>query len=262
MGGRRVMVVLPAYNAAATLERTVRDIPREVVDDVLLVDDASQDETLTLARSLGLQTLAHERNRGYGANQKTCYREVLRLGADVAIMVHPDYQYTPRLIPAMAGMVVSGEFDVVLGSRILGIGALAGGMPLYKYLANRALTLTENLLLGHKLSEYHTGYRAFSRQVLETLPLEDNSDDFVFDNQMLCQAIYAGFAIGEISCPTRYFPEASSISLGRSVRYGLGVLATALTYRLCRWNLARSKVFPPSLRHALPRPRPRGTPPA
>ena len=250
LDGKKIVVVLPAYNAARTLERTVRDISREVVDDILLVDDASQDDTVRVSREMGLTTFVHEKNLGYGGNQKTCYREALRLGADVAVMVHPDYQYSPRLIPAMAGMITSGEFDVVLGSRILGVGALAGGMPLYKYVANRFLTLVENLLVGHKLSEYHSGFRAFSREVLEALPLEENSDDFVFDNQMLCQAIYAGYRMGEISCPTRYFAEASSIDFRRSVTYGLGVLGTGLETRLCRWRLARSPRFPPRLRAA------------
>jgi glycosyltransferase involved in cell wall biosynthesis len=247
LSGRKVVVVLPAYNAERTLERTVREIPREVVDEILLVDDASQDGTVELAGRLGLRTIVHDRNLGYGGNQKTCYRAALELGAEVAIMVHPDYQYSPRLVPAMAGMITSGEFDVVLGSRILGVGALAGGMPRYKYVANRVLTLLENILVSHKLSEYHTGYRAFSRRVLETLPLAANSDDFVFDNQMLCQAIWAGFRIGEVSCPTRYFPEASSIGPLRGARYGLGVLGTALAFRLCRWGLWRSAVFPPAL---------------
>jgi glycosyltransferase involved in cell wall biosynthesis len=247
LSGKKVLVVLPAYNAELTLERTVREIPRGVVDEILLVDDASQDGTVTLAERLGLRTIVHDRNLGYGGNQKTCYRTALEMDADVTIMVHPDYQYSPRLVPAMAGMITSGEFDVVLGSRILGVGARAGGMPLYKYAANRFLTLVENLLVGHKLSEYHTGYRAFSRQVLESLPLQANSDDFVFDNQMLCQAIWAGYRIGEISCPTRYFPEASSIGPLRGARYGLGVLATALSFRLSRWRVARSPVFPVSL---------------
>ncbi|UCF67841.1 MAG: glycosyltransferase family 2 protein [Acidobacteriota bacterium] len=250
MDGKRVVAVLPAYNAALTLQRTVDDIPPGIVDEILLVDDASQDDTVRLARRLGLRTYAHDHNTGYGGNQKTCYREALRLGGDIVVMLHPDYQYSPRLLPAMAGMISSDEFDVVLGSRILGVGALAGGMPLYKYVANRGLTLIENLLVGHKLSEYHTGYRAFSRRVLESLPLEQNSDDFVFDNQMLCQAIYAGFRIGEISCPTRYFAEASSIRFGRAVRYGFGVISTGLAFRLARWGLASSRIFPPGLERA------------
>jgi len=234
IGTKRVVVVLPAYHAAKTLEQTVAEIPTDVVDDVLLVDDASQDDTVEVARRLGLRTLVHAKNLGYGGNQKTCYAEALRLGADIVVMLHPDYQYSPRLVGAMAQMVASGHYDVVLGSRILGQDARAGGMPLYKYVANRGLTAAQNLLMKQKLSEYHTGFRAFSRTVLETLPLGENSDDFVFDNQMLCQAIAAGFRIGEISCPTRYFPEASSINFGRSVTYGFGVLGCAWKY--ARWR--------------------------
>lgn len=239
------MVVMPAYNAEGTLLRTYRDVPRDVVDEVLVVDDHSSDETVRVAKELGLQVEVHPENRGYGANQKTCYRLALEAGADVVVMVHPDYQYSPRLVPAMAHMVASGHYDVVLGSRILGAGsgALQGGMPLYKYVANRGLTLIENLLLGAKLSEYHTGFRAFSRQVLETLPLAENSDDFVFDNEMLAQAVAWDFRIGEVSCPTRYFPEASSINFVRSMRYGFGVLRVALSYRLQRWRLARPRIF-------------------
>jgi glycosyltransferase involved in cell wall biosynthesis len=210
---------------------------------VLLVDDASRDSTIRIAASLGLPTFVHVRNYGYGRNQKTCYVQALRLGADVVVMLHPDYQYSPRLITAMAGLITSGEFDVVLGSRILGVGAVAGGMPRYKYYANRLLTLVQNLLLRHKLSEYHTGYRAFSRRVLLELPLSENSDDFVFDNQMLAQAIYFGFRVGEISCPTKYFEDASSINFRRSIVYGLGVLATSLRFRLQRWGLLRSRIF-------------------
>ena len=243
VNGKRVMVVLPAYNAARTLERTLIDVPPGVVDEFLLVDDASQDSTVDEAKRLGVPVIVHAVNRGYGANQKTCYREALRRGADMVIMLHPDYQYTPRLIGAMAWLVGSEEFDVVLGSRILGSGALKGGMPFYKYVSNRVLTLIENLLLGVKLSEYHTGYRAFSRRVLETLPLGENSDDFVFDNEMLAQAIAFGFRVGEISCPTKYFPEASSINFQRSVIYGFGVIRTALQFRLHRWGLLRSPLF-------------------
>jgi len=239
--GKKVVVVLPAYRAAATLERTFAAIPHDVVDEVLLVDDASPDETATLARSLGIATFEHARNRGYGANQKTCYREALRAGADIVVMVHPDYQYDPRLVTPMAGMLASGVYDVVIGSRILGNTARQGGMPLYKYVSNRFLTLVQNLLLGTKLSEFHTGFRAFARPVLEALPLLANSDDFVFDNQMLVQIVAGGFRIGEISCPTRYFPEASSINFRRSVIYGLGVLWTSLQYRLWRWGLARPR---------------------
>ncbi|MEZ5330913.1 MAG: glycosyltransferase family 2 protein [Thermoanaerobaculia bacterium] len=242
---RKLIVVLPAYNAALTLERTVEELPRDLVDEVLVVDDASRDSTVEVARRLGLEVLIHDSNRGYGANQKTCYRAALDRGADVVVMLHPDYQYSPRLVAAMASMVVSGHYDVVLGSRILGRGALAGGMPLYKYIANRVLTLVQNWLMGLKLSEYHTGYRAFSRRVLETLPLAENSDGFVFDNQILAEAAWEGFSIGEISCPTRYFAEASSIGLAASCRYGLGVLGTALSFRAARWGL-RSRLFPAS----------------
>jgi len=237
----RVAVVLPAYNAARTLMRTYREIPMDIVDDVILTDDASADNTRELAQSLGIHTLVHPTNRGYGGNQKTCYVAALERGADIVVMLHPDYQYSPKLITAMASMIVSGHYDVVLASRILGNGALAGGMPLYKYVANRALTFVENLLLGQKLSEYHTGYRAWSRKLLESLPLEACSDDFVFDNQMLAQAVWAGFSIGEISCPTRYFAEASSINFRRSCTYGIGVLETALTYRLARWRLIKPR---------------------
>lgn len=243
--GLKVVVVLPAYNAAKTLEMTHAEIPHEIVDSVVLVDDASHDETVALARRLGIKTFMHPENRGYGGNQKTCYTEALREGADIVVMLHPDYQYTPKLVTAMASMIASGEFDAVLGSRILGRGALAGGMPLYKYVANRFLTLAGNLMLGVKLSEYHTGYRAFSRRVLETLPLEENSDDFVFDNQMLAQCVRFGFRIGEISCPTKYFPEASSINFRRSVVYGLGVLSTGFKFLLERSGMVRFGLFSP-----------------
>jgi glycosyltransferase involved in cell wall biosynthesis len=245
LNGKKIVVVLPAYNAAKTLELTYQEIPFEFVDDVVLVDDASRDDTAEIARRLGIHTIVHEQNRGYGGNQKTCYRTALGLGADIVIMLHPDYQYTPRLLAAMAAMIAYGEFDCVLASRILGIGALKGGMPRYKYLSNRVLTLVENLLLGHKLSEYHTGYRAFSREVLERLPLDVNSDDFVFDNQMLAQVVWYGYRVGELSCPTKYFPEASSINFRRSVVYGLGVLGTGLAFRLSRLGLAHSRLFPP-----------------
>ena len=244
LSGNRVAVVLPAYNAAVTLGRTVAEIPRDVVDDIILTDDASRDNTAALARELGLFTIEHDRNRGYGGNQKTCYAAALDRGADIVVMLHPDYQYSPRLVTAMASMIASGHYDAVLGSRILGHGALAGGMPVYKYVANRLLTAFENVMLGQKLSEYHSGYRAWSRAVLERLPLPACSDDFVFDNQMLAQAVHHGFRIGEISCPTRYFAEASSINLRRSVTYGLGVLQTALQYRAHRWGLIRSPLFP------------------
>jgi len=244
LSGRRICVVMPAYNAARTLRRTVAELDRSVVDDVLLVDDASGDGTVAVARELGLHHVTHPRTLGYGGNQKTCYAEALARGADVVVMLHPDYQYSPRLVPALAGMVASGHFELVLGSRILGVGALAGGMPWWKYLANRALTFAENLLLGHQLSEYHTGFRAYSRTLLERLPLGANSDDFVFDNQVIAEAIWLGAGIGEVSCPARYFPEASSIGLSRSVRYGLGVLATALEFRAARLGLLRSPRFP------------------
>ncbi|HEX9052050.1 MAG TPA: glycosyltransferase family 2 protein [Anaeromyxobacter sp.] len=241
IAGRRVCVVMPAYKAGKTLERTAEEIDRAVVDDVILVDDASPDDTVEVARRLGLHHVVHPRNRGYGGNQKTCYAEALARGADVVVMLHPDYQYSPRLVPALAATVASGHFDCVLGSRILGVGALRGGMPLWKYVANRFLTFVENVLLGYKLAEYHTGFRAFSRHLLETLPLEENSDDFVFDNQMLAQALWFGFDIGEVSCPTRYFAEASSINFRRSVKYGFGVLATGLEYRLARMRLLRPR---------------------
>jgi glycosyltransferase involved in cell wall biosynthesis len=241
--GQRVAVVLPAYNASLTLLRTYREIPMSIVDDVILTDDASHDDTAQVARSLGIHTIVHPRNRGYGGNQKTCYQAALACGADIVVMLHPDYQYSPKLVLPMASMIASGHYDVVLAPRILGKGALVGGMPLYKYIANRALTLVENLLLGQKLSEYHSGYRAWSRKVLETLPLEACSDDFVFDNQMLAQAVWADFNIGEISCPTRYFKEASSINFRRSCTYGFGVLKTALTYRLARWGLAKPRLL-------------------
>ncbi len=231
--GKKVVVVLPAYQAGKTLERTVAEIPREVADEILLVDDASGDDTVKVAQRLGLRTFVHEHNLGYGGNQKTCYREALKLGADIVVMLHPDYQYSPKLIGALAHMVASGHYDIALGSRILAQSALAGGMPFYKYVANRFLTLTQNLLMGQKLSEYHTGYRAFSRTVLESLPLEKNSNDFIFDNEILCEAVAAGFQIGEISCPTRYFHEASSINLQRSIIYGFGVLKCAL--QNARW---------------------------
>jgi glycosyltransferase involved in cell wall biosynthesis len=237
IGARRVAVVLPAFNAARTLVQTCREIPRDIVDDIILTDDASTDETVRVAGELGLVTLRHARNLGYGGNQKTCYAAALARGADIVVMLHPDYQYSPLLIPALAAMLCSGHYDGVLASRMLGGGALRGGMPLYKYLANRALTMTQNVLMGQRFSEYHTGYRAWTRGVLERLRLDRCSDDFIFDNQMLAQALQAGFRIGEISCPTRYFPEASSISLGRSVTYGLGVLGVCAQYRLHRAGL-------------------------
>jgi len=229
--------VLPAYNAEVTLKRTVDELDREVVDEIVLVDDASTDDTSRVANELGLRVIKHAANRGYGGNQKTCYRTALELGADIVVMVHPDYQYSPLLVPAMAAMIAYGEYDFVLGSRILSQNAVERGMPRYKYIANRILTLLENLLLHEKLSEYHTGLRAYSRELLAALPLEHNTDDFVFDNQVIAQALAAGARIGELSCPTRYFTEASSIGLRRSIRYGFGVLATALQYRLHRHGL-------------------------
>lgn len=243
INGKRIVVVLPAYNAEHTLEKTIKAIPDGFVDEIVLVDDASRDATVTVAHRLAIRTVTHDKNRGYGANQKTCYREALRLGADIVVMLHPDYQYTPALIPAMAAMIAYDEFDAVLGSRILGVGALKGGMPLYKYLSNRLLTLVQNILLGHKLSEYHTGYRAFKREILESLPLLHNSDDFVFDNEMIAQVIWHRFRVGEISCPTKYFPEASSINFLRSLVYGLGVLKVSVLFRLCRMRLAKSDKF-------------------
>jgi len=252
LAGKRVMVVLPAYNAARTLKQTYDEIPRDVVDEIILTDDASRDETTAVAQELGIPTLRHDRNRGYGGNQKTCYARALAHGADIVVMLHPDYQYSPKLVTAMASMIASEEFDAVLGSRILGRGALAGGMPVWKYISNRVLTLVQNLLIGQKLSEYHTGYRAWSREVLEKLPLLNCSEDFVFDNQMLAQAVYFGFRIGEISCPTKYFPEASSINFRRSVVYGIGVLKTSLQFRLQRMGLMRFAIFRDSGEGRLP----------
>ena len=240
---KKIIVVMPAYNAAKTLDITYNEIPKDIVDDIILVDDASRDDTAEQAEALGIHTIIHPENRGYGGNQKTCYSAALEKGADIVVMLHPDYQYSPRLIAAMSSMIVSGHYDLVLASRILGGRARKGGMPLYKYVANRFLTFIENLALGVKLSEYHTGYRAFSRKLIETLPLDANSDDFVFDNQMLAQAVFFGFRIGEISCPTRYFEEASSINFRRSVKYGLGVLATSLTYLLHKSGLVKSPLF-------------------
>jgi glycosyltransferase involved in cell wall biosynthesis len=250
----KVVVVMPAYNAARTIERTYREIPLDLVDEVIVTDDASKDATVEVARRLGLHTLVHERNRGYGGNQKTCYTEALRLGADVVVMLHPDYQYTPKLLSPMISMITDGPFDVVLGSRVLGGRALAGGMPIYKYVANRLLTASQNWLCGAKLSEYHTGYRAFSRAVLESLPLLENSDDFVFDNQMLAQILLAGFEVGEISCPAAYFEEASSINFRRSLRYGLGVLQVSFQAFLQRKGLASVRIFDPTGRRLLPAP--------
>jgi glycosyltransferase involved in cell wall biosynthesis len=244
INGKRVAVVMPAYNAEHTLEATVREIP-DLVDIRILVDDHSRDNTVEVARRLGLAPIVHERNLGYGGNQQTCYREALAAGADVVVMLHPDYQYTPLLIEPIASMVAYNVYDVVLGSRIIGGGALRGGMPLYKYISNRFLTAFENIFLRVKLSEYHTGYRAFSSRVLTTLPLLENSQDFVFDNQMLAQCVYFGFRIGEVSCPTKYFEEASSINFRRSVKYGLGVLLTSLQFTLSKWGLVRLPRFNP-----------------
>ena len=242
--GKKVVVVLPAYNAALTLEQTYREIPFDLVDEVILCDDASRDNTPELAKKIGIsEVLVHEQNKGYGGNQKTLYNRALELGADIVIMLHPDYQYTPRLIPAMVNIIGDELYDVVLGSRILGTGALKGGMPMYKYIANRFLTFTQNVLVDHKLSEYHTGYRAFSRKVLETINFNQNSDDFVFDNEMLSQIIYADFGIAEVTCPTRYFEEASSINFSRSVKYGLGVLRVSLTHFLQKRGLVRSHLY-------------------
>ena len=242
INGKRIVVVMPAYNAAKTLEQTVREIP-ETVDSIILVDDQSTDETVRVAERLRLRVFVHDKNYGYGRNQQTCYREALAAGADIAVMVHPDYQYTPKLASAMASMIAYGVYDVVLGSRILGGGALKGGMPAYKYVANRFLTAFQNLFTGAKLSEYHTGFRAFSKQVLLTLPLLENSDDFVFDNQILAQCLCFGFRIGEISCPAKYFTEASSINFGRSVKYGFGVLGTTLKCWLQRAGIVHFRLF-------------------
>ena len=243
LGGKKIAVVLPAYNAALTLRQTYAEIPLDIVDDVILTDDASRDDTIAVARELGIHVVIHEKNRGYGGNQKSCYAEALKRGADIVVMLHPDYQYTPRLVTAMASMIASDQYDVVLASRILGKGALQGGMPLYKYVANRALTAFENLVIGQKLSEYHSGYRAWSRELLERLPLGECSENFVFDNQMLVQAAWFGFRIGEISCPTKYFEEASSINFRRSCTYGFGVIGSALTYRAAKLGLRKSDLF-------------------
>ena len=242
--GKKVVVVLPAYNAALTLEKTYAEIPFDLVDEVILCDDASKDNTVELARQIGIQhIIAHEKNKGYGGNQKSLYNKALSLGADIVIMLHPDYQYTPKLIPSMVNIIGEDLFPVVLGSRILGKGALTGGMPIYKYISNRFLTLTQNLLVNYKLSEYHTGYRAFSREVLETINFNGNSDDFVFDNEMLSQIIYAGFQIAEVTCPTKYFEEASSINFSRSVRYGMGVLRVSLSHLLQRWGISKFEMY-------------------
>jgi glycosyltransferase involved in cell wall biosynthesis len=241
--GKRIVVVMPAYHAGRTLEATWRDLPHDIVDQVVVVDDASDDDTVAVARALGLDVILHPHNMGYGANQKTCYKEALARSADIVVMVHPDYQYDPRLVTAMAGMVASGIYDMVIGSRILGSGALRGGMPIWKYFANRLLTTFENIVLGAHLSEYHTGYRAYSRALLDALPWQRNSDDFVFDNQILAQAIVGRYGIGEVSVPTRYFAEASSIGFRRSVGYGFGVIGTTLLAFLARTGLYRHRLF-------------------
>lgn len=235
---------MPAYNASKTLELTYREIPSDLVDDVVVVDDCSQDDTAEKARSLGIKhVVQHEKNKGYGGNQKSCYKKALELGADIVIMVHPDYQYTPKLIPSMCYLIANDLFQVVLGSRILGTGALKGGMPLYKYIANRFLTFTQNILVGAKLSEYHTGYRAFSKEVLMSINYEANSDNFVFDNQMLSQILYKGYEIAEVTCPTKYFDEGSSINFSNSVEYGLGVLGTSVRHRFQKWGLINHKIY-------------------
>ena len=243
LNGKRIVVVMPAYNAEKTLIQTFNEIPRDIVDDVILTDDASTDSTISTAKELGITTFVHTANRGYGANQKTCYQEALRRGADIIVMLHPDYQYTPLLVTALASMIAYGVYDAVIASRILGNTARSGGMPAYKYLSNRVLTLVQNILIGQKLSEYHTGYRAYSKEVFSRISLEANSDDFVFDNELLVQMHFYGFRIGEVSCPTRYFPEASSIDFRSSVRYGLGVLWVSVMYRLVRMGLVRWRLL-------------------
>ena len=241
---KKVVVVLPAYNAALTLKKTYDEIPFDIVDEVILCDDASKDDTATLAKEIGIsQIIIHTENKGYGANQKSLYNKALELEADIVIMLHPDYQYTPLLIPTMVNIIGEGLYPVVLGSRILGKGALKGGMPLYKYIANRFLTMFQNLLINYKLSEYHTGYRAFSKEVLESIHFNDNSDDFIFDNEMLSQVIYRGYDIGEVTCPTKYFEEASSINFRRSVKYGLGVLRVSIRHRLSKAGLVKSPLY-------------------
>ena len=255
INGKKVCVVMPAYNAEKTLQKTYDEIPKDIVDEIILTDDASKDRTVKVAEQLGIKTFVHNENKGYGGNQKTCYQEALNNGADIVIMLHPDYQYTPKLITPMASMIAEGIFDAVIGSRILGNKAMMGGMPFYKYASNRFLTLTENAIIQQKLSEYHTGYRAFSRKVLETIPMLENSDDFVFDNQMLCQTLYFGFDVGEVSCPALYFDDASSISFCRSVTYGMGVMQTALKYAMAKFGIGHFNIFNPNgkkLSHATP----------
>ena len=243
LNNKKIIVVMPAYNAEKTLEKTVLEIDRTIVDEVIVVDDFSSDNTIMVCKKMGLPYIAHEQNKGYGANQKSCYAEAIKYGADIIIMIHPDYQYDPKIAPALAGMLAYGVYDLVLASRIIGNGAIKGGMPIYKYIANRGLTFIQNILCNEKLSEYHTGYRAFTREVLETLPLENNSDDFVFDNEMLGQAIVNDFKIGEVSCPTRYSEESSSINLLRSIKYGLGVLSVSVKVFIHRTGLFQCTLF-------------------
>ena len=246
LNGKKVCVVMPAYNAEKTLQKTYDQIPKNIVDEIILTDDASKDKTVKVAESLGIKTFVHTQNKGYGGNQKTCYKAALGAGADITIMLHPDYQYTPKLITPMASMIAEDVFDAVIGSRILGNKAMKGGMPFYKYVSNRFLTLTENAIINQKLSEYHTGYRAFSTNVLKAIPLMENSDDFVFDNQMLCQTLYFGFEVGEVSCPALYFDDASSINFSRSVTYGIGVLETAIKYAMAKRGMGHFKIFNPN----------------
>lgn len=244
LNNKKIVVVLPAYNAALTLEKTYREIPMEIVDEVVLVDDASKDETVKVGEALGIRhIIRHDRNKGYGGNQKSCYNRALELGADIVVMLHPDYQYTPLLITAMSSIIANGVYPVVLGSRILGGGALKGGMPFYKYVFNRFLTLVQNLLLNQKLSEYHTGYRAFDAEVLHNIRYGEDSDDFVFDNEMISQIFMKGYVIAEVTCPTKYFEEASSINFRRSMRYGIGVLRVSLQHRLHKWHIYRGKIY-------------------
>ncbi len=244
ISGKKVVIVLPAYNASKTLERTYKEIPFDIVDDVVLVDDNSPDDTVEVGKQLGIKhIIKHERNKGYGGNQKSCYRKALEIGADIVIMLHPDYQYTPKLITAMSSIIAMDLYPVVLASRILGMGALKGGMPMYKYIFNRFLTLFENIMIGQKLSEYHTGYRAFSAEVIRSIDFTHNSDDFVFDNEMLSQIFMNGYEIAEVTCPTKYFPEASSINFSRSMKYGRGVLRVSVIHRLHKWGLIKSKLY-------------------
>lgn len=246
LNNKKIIVVLPAYNAEKTLEKTYNEIPMDIVDEIIIVDDASNDKTVEIAKKLNIHhIIRHDKNKGYGGNQKSCYNKALEIGADIVVMLHPDYQYTPKLIPSMVNLIANDVYPVVLGSRILGNGALKGGMPYYKYVFNRFLTLFQNILIGEKLSEYHTGYRAFSRQVLETINYNANSDDFVFDNQMLSQIVYAKFDIAEITCPTKYFPEASSINIKRSIKYGLGVMGTSIKHFLQRLGIAKFEIYKP-----------------